>query len=132
MRDLLIELIVNSDIWDSDECKLCTENDFTCVRCYAKKLADHLLVNGVIVPLCEVGDKMYVINRGGVPQEMVFDTVDLRCTCPNEDKCLLGSFCSDKEHNVCQYRFKNDLSDVGKTVFLTKEEAERALKGGEG
>ena len=53
-RDRLIELIVNADVHDSYECKLCTRKDISCVRCGAEKFADYLLANGVIVPVrCE-------------------------------------------------------------------------------
>lgn len=31
----------------------------------------------------------------------------------------------------CQHRFKNDFGEIGKTVFLTRKEAERALEEGE-
>ena len=33
-----------------------------CRDCKARQLADHLLSNGVIVPLCKVGDKVYVLD----------------------------------------------------------------------
>ena len=94
-------------------------------------MADYLLDNGVIVPPCKVGDVVYVRNREGKPQKMKFDNVDLRCTCTREDYCGLGTRCMDKESNICQYRFKNDFSDFGKIVFLTREEAEKALKESE-
>ena len=94
----------------------------------AEVLADYLLDNSVIVPPCKVGDVVYVLNRQNKPQRMKFDIVDLRCTCPREDYCGLGTRCVDDKYNICQYRFKNDFSDFGKTVFLTREEAEKALK----
>ena len=90
-------------------------------------LADYLLKHGVIVLPCKVGDTVYFINRANKPQEMIFDLIDLRCTCVNDTDCMCGSLCNDIGHNVCQYRFKNDFSDFGKTVFLSREEAERAL-----
>lgn len=91
-------------------------------------IADHLIANGVVLPPCKVGNTVYVINRANKPQEMIFDTVDLRCTCARDDSCMCGSLCGDVDHNICQKRFKNDFSDFGKTVFLTREEAEKALK----
>ena len=95
---------------------------------FTEYLADYLLENGVIVPPVKVGDTVYALNRANMPQQMVFDTVDLRCTCEQEDYCMCGSLCCDAEHNICQHRFMNDFSDFGKTVFVTREEAERALK----
>ena len=49
MRDRLIELIQNADIYDSLECKICSEPDDYCKCCYANKFADYLLANGVVV-----------------------------------------------------------------------------------
>ena len=46
-RDRLIELIVNADTYDSYECKLCSKDDDACDCCFAEKLADYLLANGV-------------------------------------------------------------------------------------
>ena len=62
------------------------------------KIADYLLANGVIVPSCKVGDKLYK---------------------PWKDKKIGGTIC-----------YQVNIAEVGKTVFLTKEEAEQALKGG--
>ena len=80
---------------------------------------------------CKVGGTVYILNRANKPQEMIFDTVDLRCTCTRDDDCMCGSFCGDRNHNICQYRFMNDFSDLGKTVFLTPEAAEKALNSSE-
>ena len=103
-------------------CKLLYGGDFDDV------FTDYLLDNGVIVPPVKVGNTVYVINREGKPQEMKFDRVDLRCSCTRENYCGLCTRCMDKEGNICQYRFNNDFSDFGKDVFLTREEAEKALK----
>ena len=55
MRDRLIDLLINADVYDSHECKLCTKEDY-CDYCNAARLADHLIVNGVIIPSCKVED----------------------------------------------------------------------------
>lgn len=77
---------------------------------------------------CKVGDTVYVINRAGKPQKMILDEPDIRCHCVDEDN-LCMALCSDKNNNICAYRFRNDNSDIGKKVFLTREEAEKALEG---
>ena len=115
-REWLIELMQKCDI-----VKIPTSK-------FIEGFADYLLEHGVIVPQCKVGDTVYIINRANKPQEMIFDLIDLRCTCVNDTDCMCGSLCNDIEHNACQHRFKNDFSDIGKTVFLTREEAEKALK----
>lgn len=75
-------------------------------------LADFLLDNGVIVLPCKVGDLVYTnINGIGLQNSFRVNSVD-----------LLG--------------FSNGLyswtwHQLGKSVFLTLEDAQHALKGGE-
>jgi hypothetical protein len=86
-------------------------------------LADHLLANGVVVPPVKVGDKTYLLLerlRGG------YDIKDSECVCISENKYIkvFSMFidCADIG-NTLEFR----LGDIGKTVFLTREEAEKAL-----
>ena len=100
-------------------------------------IADYLLANGVIVPPCKVGDKIY----------WVIDNITDR---------NIKEFCIDYDEKtdmgICEFtvygfmkREDNSLricieeidyytvfflyeKDIGKTVFLTKEEAEEKLK----
>lgn len=93
-----------------------------------KDLVDYLLENGVVVLPCKVGDTVYVLNRNRTRvQKMIGEAADIRCVCSEEDDLCMAT-CRDAKNGVCSYRFKNDLSDFGKTVFLTREEAETALK----
>ncbi|MGN1092921.1 MAG: hypothetical protein ACI4RS_04635, partial [Monoglobaceae bacterium] len=80
--------------------------------------ADYLLENGVIVPPCKVGDTVYTYGLRRVKEWKI-------------------TFCgknSSGEHKMiaADDDFKNMLEfwnyDIGKTVFLTKEEAEQALE----
>ena len=83
---------------------------------------------GLLLKLpCKVGDKVYVLDRDGQPREMILDEPDIRCHCAKEDN-LCMALCDRKNTGVCAYRFRNDGSDIGNTVFLTKEEAEQKLK----
>lgn len=80
---------------------------------------------------CAVGDIIYVTDRGGQPREMIMDSPDIRCHCANENNfCMV--LCDRKNTGICAYRFRTDGSDIGTRVFLTKSEAERALKETEG
>ena len=81
MRDRLIDLLINADVYDSYECKLCTKEDY-CDYCSAEKLADHLIANDIVpVVRCKdckhryaptrcalwygtVNDKEYFVERG--------------------------------------------------------------------
>lgn len=82
---------------------------------------------------CKVGDKLYMLNRSkNEVQEMIFENPDIRCHCSLEYKFeYCEAICRNPENGICQHRFKNDFSEIGKTVFLTREEAERALEKGE-
>ena len=98
-----------------------------------ENIADYLLQNGVIVPPCKVGDVVYMFNTNkSAIQKMIMDKVDIRCHCVKDDEfsCCMP-ICTDTDHNICEYRFKNDFSEFGKTVFLSREEAETALKARE-
>lgn len=44
---------------------------------------------------------------------------------------LCMALCDSKQNGVCAFRLKNDGTSIGKTVFLTREEAEQALKEAE-
>ena len=72
--------------------------------------ADYLLENGVIVPPCKVGDVVYLITD---------HTGDMRRT--------VTGFTQDY---ILSYAMQIPMSEFGKTVFLTREEAEKALRGG--
>ena len=87
--------------------------------------ADYFLEHGVIVLPCKVGDTVWWVT----------EIVDENCE--EKPDILLGeiaSFSVQKEGLWAFCRYVNGLtfwhlvSDIGKTVFLTREEAERALK----
>ena len=59
MRDRLVELLINADVYDSYACKLCTKEDY-CDYCNAEKLADNLIANDVVpVVKCSQCQKRY-------------------------------------------------------------------------
>lgn len=81
----------------------------------------------VVLP-CKVGRSLWVHDKDGKPREMELDPPDIRCHCRDEDN-LCMALCGAKKTGVCAYRLRNDGTDIGKTVFLTREAAEEALKG---
>ena len=81
----------------------------------------------VVVLPCKVGEKLWVIGRDNVPRDMALEAPDIRTVCTDEDN-LCMSTCNRKPDGFCAYRLRNDGADVGKTVFLTREEAEKALE----
>lgn len=76
---------------------------------------------------CKVGDTLWVTGRDNVPREMELEAPDIRTVCTDEDN-LCMSMCNRKPDGFCAYRLRNDGADIGKTVFLTREEAEAALE----
>ena len=105
-RDKLIELIEKSFAEQYEKRGLLT----------APHTADDLLANGVIVPPCKVGDKVYFLDA----------------ICVDDGYCINNLSCLDCKWAELQVReIDFDLSmyyEIGKTVFLTKEEAEEKLK----
>ena len=125
-REKLIELISQVQYMGGLECKL----------------ADHLLSNGVVYPPCKVGDKVYVADNGGIREatanEIFYHGGDdwiilLSFDCDYE--CVNCPFSSWSQEYSGEYScggeygcWNTEFKDFGKTVFLTKEEAEKALK----
>lgn len=80
-------------------------------------IADHLLANGVIVLPCKVGDVIYYLDR--YSNSIQTDTVKFFTVTKNGCKPIL------ERHNKKFW----EMYEWGKTVFLSKEEAEKALRG---
>jgi hypothetical protein len=124
MRDRLIELIEAEGGFS----RYMTDDE------RRAKLADHLLAEGVIVPPCKVGQTVYSITEcscediDGVHTECEFygyGEDDRICLIPNGAKCPYQyriMECYVTEANILMF-----TRMWGKTVFLTREEAEKAL-----
>ena len=95
---------------------------------YSEQIADYLLANGVIVPPVKVGDKTFLLlekTSGG------YDIVESECVKIYENAFnRVYSMAIDcvEIGNTLEFH----LNDFGESVFLTKEEAEKALKRSEG
>lgn len=85
--------------------------------------ADYLLANGVIVPPCRVGDTVYVIIDMDNPARRMLECKVISISM--EETGMHFKFQTVKKY---LYRYGNfDIDDIGKTVFLTYEQAEKAL-----
>ena len=113
MRDRLIELVENSIV----------NHLGTVFRENIEELADDLLANGVIVPPCKVGAEIFGLFDNDDEQRKEIYEGEVLCYSLDENNLLWA-----------RMRYKNGLTywhtidDFGKTVFLTKEEAEAKLK----
>ena len=119
MRDRLIELIQQADAMcgSRKQCEGCVGFGKG-EDCCDYNIADHLLANGVIVPPCKVGDTVYRIStRAHTKMRYIQETTISRIAI---DKDGIWLFCACNPVARCVF---------GKTVFLTREEAEQALKG---
>lgn len=106
MRDRLIWLIKNAEKAFPKDKPVLDIEEFT---------ADFLLANGVIVPPCKVGDKLYIV--AGVSGKIV------ECT-------IIGVWIFGQSCAVITDFGTIHNNSLGKSVFLTREEAEAKLKGG--
>lgn len=86
-----------------------------------QSVSDVLLDNGIVVLPCKVGDKVYVIPKyNGKPYCGV-----------QQDKVQMVGITSRGIHIKTRNKSSfNKTYMLGKTAFLTKEEAEKALKEG--
>lgn len=90
-----------------------------------ERVADHLLANGVIVPPCKVGDKVYIVDgtTDGIVVGKITNLEYNLYTTPREWITVRGNYPIFGE---LEEKSRIDLL-LGKTVFLTKAEAEKAL-----
>ena len=70
---------------------------------------DYLLSSGVIVPPCPIGTKIYMLVT-------------------KRPKLNFPEFTFIKDSKLTFHNIERVIKDFGKEVFLTKEEAEQALK----
>ena len=123
-RERLIELLKNDNCPSSFVC------DANCKyinseNCLAERIADYLLDNGVIVPPVKVGDIVYTnCSMQGWYMKLKDRPYEARVV-------FIGINGKDNFMNVAFFKNDNMLSfkfsEIGKTVFLTREEAEKVL-----
>ena len=119
-RDKLIELIADIQKDFEKWCVECAEDGHKDHQPLGEYLADKLLANGVIVPPCKVGDRVYSINIGDKKTLKIWIE-------PNGDRITQIKINRGGYHFKCWWGYFH-LSDIGKTVFLTKEDAEAELR----
>lgn len=90
----------------------------------AINVADDLLENGVIAPPCNVGDEVYFVYSIDENCEDYIDKGKVYAISQNENTLWFSV------RYLSGLRYDHPSRDFGKTVFLTKQGAEKALKGG--
>lgn len=126
MKEKLTELLLTAE-------KVADEEGFC--NCHksrpkAELIADYLIENGVIVPPCKVGDTVYAFcEYWGVVLPYFVETLNIGYYNKNENCYLYEANCTNAEQTDLLDSIDFDFDDIGKTVFLTEEEAKRVLKG---
>lgn len=92
----------------------------------AETLADYLLENGVIVPPCKVGDIVYQVT-GNFISEFRVRCIEIGVSSGQHSLIILHTELLSGIATTGEVLWANDF---GKTVFLTRKEAEKALKEG--
>ncbi len=120
----LVELIREANVAYKGYADELLKNGFVIDESKENFTADFLLANGVIVPPCKVGDVVYSI-RGfdGKPEQCeAYKVIDITIY---ENTIAI--------HIMDEWLFIRNmfLDDIGKTIFLSREEAEAKLKEGE-
>lgn len=103
-------------------CDACKRTDDNCDECVREQRAEYLLANGVIVPPCKVGDTVFCLSYdeyGIAP----IDKGEVYAVSINEGTNWFSV------RYISGLRYDHTWEDFGRTVFLTREEAEKALKG---
>ena len=98
---------------------------YGCARNWAEVIADYLLENGVIVRLVRWGDTVYItfpaIASGLIDESEVSGII----IGTNKDMLQFG------DGSIYTIWDKQYDEHFGRRIFLTREEAEKALKGGD-
>ena len=113
MRESLIELLKEAN-------DIVKRNGF---GFNALVMADYLLANGVIVPPVKVGDMVYEIQ----PIRQRIQAYDVTTVKHNGKFYWFTWILKDRRGHYGNVEGFSDMQ-IGKTVFLTREEAERALR----
>lgn len=144
-RNKLIELLKQANTLYLDYLESIDQKGLIDTEGRAEYIADYLIANGVIVPPCKVGDIVYAVGDKDGHQikecrvscfdfesaEHFVAEVYFDCDC-DCDGCYFNAFsqsycgewgCDNAYGHSCI-----PISDFGKTVFLTREEAEKALE----
>ena len=83
--------------------------------------ADNLIENGVILTPCKVGDTVWYELYGKIESAVVYS-----CVAVLKKQGLKITDANAKDCDGLEVAFNGEC--IGKTVFLTREEAEKALK----
>ena len=129
-RERLVEICKTiSPKCEKHECGDCPHSEKEYPSCKAELIADALLAKGIIVPPCQIGDELYIIDWGEVVPVYVSR---IRYNVENRDEWIR----KDNLESKCQIFAWNDMGKAyeiypkyfGLTTFYKREEAEKCWK----
>ena len=123
MKDRLIELLKGA------ERKYLSNGTY--IPQMAEFFADYILADGWIRPPCKVGDVVYYVSDSPINLSVQANTI-YEAHVSRIVTTIYGTTLVIQIHNSYGCTEIPDVNDFGKTVFLTREEAEKALQGVKG
>lgn len=135
--------------WDKEQVRMdgYAKCKLTGTLCFAQESGKecrcfNVPAENVIAPPCRVGQTVYVGNLHTAISEIIVGK-EINFMCYFDCECVMENVgCGDCPFAEWHETYEGDIDcqtygcfsftekDIGKTVFLTKEEAEEALKGG--
>ena len=125
MRDRLIELISDK------ENELLRSYPYTTNEYRIACLADYLIENGAILPPCKVGTYVYFITDVNCQYFTIKFGRVYEIVITSNDNLFLSIVEYDESDNVVD-EWDIPKCQWGKTVFLTREDAEKSIREREG
>jgi hypothetical protein len=121
MRDKIADIIHNADekCRNNSDCQKCKGFGLGS-RCIDYLVADELIANGVILPPMRLGQICYELAS--------WQDEAVKCRVSSITQKADGTFKIRLTNLRGKWVFEIKAEDIGKTVFLTKEEAEKCLK----
>ena len=127
-RKRLVKILKENCHCINEDCEKCSSNGI----CFTHREADHLLDNGIVVPPCKVGDMVYALWETPTlytETKYVLYSAEVKevSQCKRNNRLVL---IYKLEPTSFRGRIREFFDyDFGKTVFLTREQAEKALEG---
>ena len=130
-RERLVELLM------SKSCHYNKCPDVPCNKCEyvaifeedAELIADYLLSKGIIVPPVMIGQTVYTLGHRNAKRPVEWKVVGTWFSEDESCNYMYLYWYKDKDNFVSR---QVDFSEIGKKVFLSREEAEKALGGVQG
>lgn len=110
-KERLVDLHVEAvAAWDT-YLDMCEEQDVEPEKTFDEFVADYLIANGVIVPPFKIGGKVYQTDGMRIYESTILEII-----------------CTSKRTVYITQGISFDETAIGTSIFLTREEAEKALE----